>query len=82
MSFIENPETATEPSAKHGVDNEEEHGDTGAKHPARAKSVTFLYRLVVGQAHQSYGLNVARAAGMDEDMIQLAAQKSAEMRSR
>ena len=47
-----------------------------------AQGVTFLYRLVVGQAHRSYGLNVARSAGMDEDMLDLAAVKSAEMRDR
>lgn len=55
---------------------------TGGGRLEEAQGVTFLYRLVVGQAHRSYGLNVARAAGMDEDMIQLAARKSAEMRDR
>lgn len=54
----------------------------GRKSKEEAQGVTFLYRLVVGQAHRSYGLNVARSAGMDEAMIELAARKSAEMRDR
>lgn len=56
--------------------------DVKRKRRKEAQGVTFLYRLVVGQAHRSYGLNVARSAGMDEDMLELAAIKSAEMRDR
>lgn len=75
MSFIENPTTTAVEQPAHGV-------DSARKQRGEAQGVTFLYRLVVGQAHRSYGLNVARAAGMDEDMIDLAARKSGEMRDR
>lgn len=85
MSFIENS-TATaedEPPTNKEVDATGNCGG-GAEPDRKAAShgVTFLYRLVVGQAHKSYGLNVARAAGMDEELIDLAARKSAEMRDR
>lgn len=42
-------------------------------------SVTFLYRLVTGVAERSYGLNVARLAGIPTDILELAAQKSREL---
>lgn len=79
MSFIENSTAAAEE-----VDAIGSCGGGGATPERKAEShgVTFLYRLVVGQAHKSYGLNVARAAGMDEELIDLAARKSAEMRDR
>ena len=57
-------------------------GSGQRKRRTEAQGVTFLYRLVVGQAHRSYGLNVARSAGMDEDMLELAAIKSLEMRDK
>ena len=82
MSFIENS-TATaegEPHTNEEVAAAAPGNCGGAK--AESHGVTFLYRLVVGQAHKSYGLNVARAAGMDEELIDLAARKSAEMRDR
>lgn len=85
MSFIEDSTAATteETPVNEGVG--ESGGAGGVGNPIRnaeARGVTFLYRLVVGQAHKSYGLNVARAAGMDEALIDLAARKSAEMRDR
>ncbi len=73
MSFIENDE-ADDTVIDSG------DGDVNPERKSESHGVTFLYRLVVGQAHKSYGLNVARAAGMDEDLINLAARKSAEMR--
>lgn len=69
MSFMEDDEEA------------EGGGEKGGR-KTEMQGVTFLYRLTVGHAHRSYGLNVARAAGMDEDMIELAAKMSAEMRYR
>eukprot|EP00752_Nemacystus_decipiens_P013477 g11936.t1 len=80
MSFIENS-TANAEDEPPTTKDVEAPGTCGN---ARAGShgVTFLYRLVAGQAHKSYGLNVARAAGMDEQLIDLAAKKSAEMRDR
>lgn len=75
MSFIENHE-----SGDTVIDNG--GSDVNPEPKAESRGVTFLYRLVVGQAHKSYGLNVARAAGMDEELINLAARKSAEMRDR
>lgn len=79
MSFIENSTTTAD-----GQKARESDGGTGGGGGSGGEvhGVTFLYRLVVGQAHRSYGLNVARAAGMDEDMIELAAKKSGEMRDR
>lgn len=77
MSFIENSTATAEDKPP---TNTAPGNCGGAKEESHA--VTFLYRLVVGQAHKSYGLNVARAAGMDEELIDLAARKSAEMRDR
>lgn len=83
MSFIENPKaTAAEETSKHGEVDATGAGDVGTKLKAESHGVTFLYRLVVGEAHKSYGLNVARAAGLDEELIELAAKKSAGMRDR
>lgn len=42
-------------------------------------SVTFLYHLVNGAAARSYGLNVARLAGIPKETLNLAAQKSNEL---
>lgn len=81
MSFLENqPTVASEMTSSD--ENGIAAGAGGKGRGGSAPGVTFLYRLVVGQAHRSYGLNVARAAGMDEEMINLASQKSAEMRDR
>lgn len=88
MSFIENTTSTAEeqPSSDaDGRDGGSKSGEVEGRGPEQkgeAQGVTFLYQLVIGQAYRSYGLNVARAAGMDEDMIKLAAIKSAEMRNR
>lgn len=42
-------------------------------------SVTFLYHLVNGAAARSYGLNVARLAGMPREILNMAAEKSHEL---
>jgi DNA mismatch repair protein MSH6 len=48
-------------------------GDRGAER------VTFLYALREGACPKSYGVNVARLAGLPESVLKLAAEKSAEM---
>ena len=44
-------------------------------------SLTFLYTLVRGPAERSYGLNVARLAGLSQAIIKTAATKSKELES-
>ncbi|KAJ3362759.1 Mismatch repair protein msh3 [Allomyces javanicus] len=44
--------------------------------------VTFLYKLADGLADRSYGLNVARLAGVPEAVLAVAAEKSREMEAR
>lgn len=50
------------------------------------EDITFLYRVAEGVAHRSYGLNVARLAGLPKSCLELAAVKSrqleAEMKER
>lgn len=74
--------TAAEETPQHEEVDAACAGDINTKLKAESNGVTFLYRLVVGHAHKSYGLNVARAAGMDEKLIEIATKKSAEMRVR
>ncbi|KAF5741530.1 DNA mismatch repair protein MSH6 [Tripterygium wilfordii] len=47
-------------------------GDTGVE------EVTFLYRLTPGACPKSYGVNVARLAGLPDSVLQKAADKSRE----
>ncbi|CAN6817417.1 unnamed protein product [Brassica oleracea] len=42
------------------------------------EEVTFLYRLTPGACHKSYGVNVARLAGLPDDVLQRAVIKSQE----
>jgi len=44
-----------------------------------AEEVTFLYKLTEGSCPKSYGVNVARLAGLPEDVAQAAAKASKEM---
>jgi len=44
-----------------------------------AEEVTFLYKLTEGSCPKSYGVNVARLAGLPEDVVQAAAKASKEM---
>jgi DNA mismatch repair protein MSH3 len=46
------------------------------------KEITFLYTLVRGVAHRSYGLNVARLANIPDEILKTAAKKSAELEKR
>lgn len=41
--------------------------------------ITFLYEVGEGVAHRSYGLNVARLAGLPKDVLDVAAIKSTQM---
>ncbi len=57
------------------ADSEDQAGVT----PARDASVTFLYKLVAGVAGSSFGLNVARMAGVLPAVLQRAAEKAEEV---
>ncbi|KAI5804205.1 muts domain V-domain-containing protein [Peziza echinospora] len=63
------------------LDEEEEEGET-ATAPSQAqpeKQITFLYKLATGVAHRSYGLNVARLAGVPQKCLVVAAVKSRQL---
>lgn len=42
-------------------------------------TVTFLYKFVGGACPKSYGMNVARLAGIDENVLRCATEKSSEL---
>ncbi|KAL7268570.1 Mismatch repair protein msh3 [Rhizina undulata] len=44
-----------------------------------SEDITFLYKLVEGLAHRSYGLNVARLAGVPKSCLETAAIKSKQL---
>ena len=44
-----------------------------------SNTIVLLYKLIKGEANRSYGLNVARLAGIDESIIKNAALKSSEL---
>lgn len=48
----------------------------------RKQTITFLYQLVQGMAARSYGLNVARLAGIHHDIIQGAELLSSQLEER
>ena len=43
------------------------------------KNVTFLYEVCEGVAHRSYGLNVAKLAGLPRTLLEEAGQRSKQM---
>ncbi|KAA6397753.1 MAG: putative DNA mismatch repair protein Msh3 [Streblomastix strix] len=49
--------------------------------PSDPTHIVFLYTLVPGLAEKSFGLNVARLAGIPSQIIQRASQKSAQFES-
>ena len=53
--------------------DEEDDGGDGAE------KITFLYKLVQGAAHRSYGLNVARLADLPLEVLNVAKGKSREL---
>ncbi|KAH9551678.1 hypothetical protein CY35_09G025900 [Sphagnum magellanicum] len=50
-----------------------------ASTPGGSEEVTFLYKLVMGACPKSYGVNVARLAGMPESILQRASSRSAQL---
>jgi DNA mismatch repair protein MSH3 len=62
----------------HIVD-EENGDDEELDGKEKVPKVTFLYKAVKGVAEASYGLNVARMAGLPESVVVEAAQKAREM---
>ena len=74
MAFMASQEEGNQENTK-CYTMEGEAGGSGGCVP----SVTFLYHLVNGAAARSYGLNVARLAGIPKETLNLAAQKSNEL---
>jgi DNA mismatch repair ATPase MutS len=66
----------------HGEDGEETitkpKGKAATKDEMPSEQVTFLYKLCDGSSPKSYGINVARLAGMPTSVIQLALKQSSE----
>jgi DNA mismatch repair ATPase MutS len=67
----------------HGEDGEEStsattKGKAALKDEMPSEQVTFLYKLCDGSSPKSYGINVARLAGMPSSVIQLALKQSSE----
>ncbi|XP_061172820.1 DNA mismatch repair protein Msh3-like [Saccostrea echinata] len=54
------------------------HEDNGSDDEDK-QTITFLYQLVRGMAARSYGLNVARLAGIPQSIIKTAAQLSSQL---
>jgi len=65
----------------HVVENKEEKVERlgGKVDDLAVPKVTFLYKAVRGVAEASYGLNVARMAGLPENVVMKAAQKAREI---
>jgi DNA mismatch repair protein MSH3 len=57
-------------------------GEEGEEEGEGGKKMTFLYKLKEGGAARSYGLNVARMAGMDEGLLSMARRKSRELEAK
>ncbi|ODQ64665.1 hypothetical protein NADFUDRAFT_52294 [Nadsonia fulvescens var. elongata DSM 6958] len=57
------------------IENKEDSSDDNP-------NITFLYKIVEGIAHRSYGLNVARLASMPKSVIDVAATKSRELEAK
>ena len=53
--------------------------DDKSKNPPEVHSIDFLYSLTPGVAHRSFGLNVARMAGLPPSVLVLAAAKAREL---
>ena len=66
--------TETESSGRGGADGDDDNSDGGG-----GKDVTFLYQVGEGTAHRSYGLNVAKLAGLPKGLLEVARQRSQAM---
>ena len=76
MAFMTSEEVQDQQSAIQDI----EGGESEEQHlPSTVPSVTFLYNLVNGAAARSYGLNVARLAGIPDEILKKAAAKSREL---
>ncbi|KAI7540898.1 DNA mismatch repair protein msh3 [Hortaea werneckii] len=64
--------TETESSGQGEGDGDDDSGGGG-------KDVTFLYQVGEGTAHRSYGLNVAKLAGLPKGLLEVARQRSQAM---
>ncbi|KAI7591134.1 DNA mismatch repair protein msh3 [Hortaea werneckii] len=65
--------TETESSGQVGEDGDDNSEGGGGK------DVTFLYQVGEGTAHRSYGLNVAKLAGLPKGLLEVARQRSQAM---
>lgn len=74
-SAIETRDDATPTRERKAADSD---SDSHPHHP-QPPQITFLYELGAGVAHRSYGLNVARLAGVPEAVIDVAGVKSREL---
>lgn len=76
MAFMTSEEVQDQQTVKHCTE-----GGEGEEQSVTSPvpSVTFLYHLVNGAAARSYGLNVARLAGIPNEIINKAAAKSQEL---
>ena len=76
MAFMTSEEVQDQQSTIQDI----EGGEAEEQHlPSTVPSVTFLYNLVNGAAARSYGLNVARLAGIPDEILKKAAAKSREL---
>jgi len=72
--FVQQPETDD------NNDSNPSHNNTVTKHK-EGEEVTFLFRLCDGSSPKSYGINVARLAGLPPAVIQIALRQSEKFES-
>lgn len=78
-SQVSNNHMAFMTSQEEHQEGEQSAKDSAEEETGTVPSVTFLYHLVNGAAARSYGLNVARLAGIPRDILNMAAEKSHEL---
>ena len=69
MSFLEDPKGNAEGGEGEAMEVDVDGGDTGTK-------VTFLFKLVEGNSPSSFGMNVAKLAGIGDDILKVAVERS------
>ena len=84
-SLISAPTTKAAVNIHMGYIETDEFGNVTDKESAASysgkRNVTFLYKAVEGAAGSSYGLNVARLVGLDDNLLDLASQKAQWMKN-
>lgn len=87
MAFMEKSLPSAASAGAH--DTKEPHSSSSSSSPLEASqgggdehSITFLYKLVPGISHRSYGLNVARLADIPGVVVDRAAEKAIELEHR